>query len=167
MASDLGSELEITWDVKQTAELICAKAYIRVTLQVPDELLPQAASLSAALLAQCRQCGASEALQVLVCVQQGPCLSPGVHRPAAVQVFVLADTSYNHESVDQVAAEHARSQLTVSVFLTSLCCSACTDTYSLACSAGALRLCLPRTSLGTASVLRLWEEPSGRAAVCT
>ncbi|KAL6767950.1 CGL150 [Auxenochlorella protothecoides x Auxenochlorella symbiontica] len=71
-----------TWRVPETAEYLVARKYTRATLQFPDHLL-------------------SEAAKVAVSVQEY-CAS----RDHEVQAYILADTTYNSLSVDEVAAAH-------------------------------------------------------------
>ena len=51
------SALHQYWETAEVAGYICSK-------QIPDSLLPQAASLAAGVTAECRQRGADEKLQV-------------------------------------------------------------------------------------------------------
>ncbi|PRW20179.1 diphthamide biosynthesis 2 [Chlorella sorokiniana] len=73
---------EAEWRVGETADYICERRYAAVALQLPDELLQHAADLSSALNTACTA------------------------RGHAAQVYILADTTYNSLSVDEVAAAH-------------------------------------------------------------
>lgn len=75
-------ELSDEWDIDGTAKFLL-RGYNRAALQFPDEYLASCKAVSSALHGRCHQLGHN------------------------VQVFVLADTSYNSSGVDEVAAEHA------------------------------------------------------------
>ncbi|KAK9814668.1 hypothetical protein WJX72_009496 [[Myrmecia] bisecta] len=77
------------WDLDGTLEYILSRGYQRITLQFPDELLEHATVVAAELQTACAQ------------------------RWQLVQVYVLADTSYNSLSVDEVAAQHAAADCVV------------------------------------------------------
>ncbi|KAK9785346.1 hypothetical protein WJX73_008039 [Symbiochloris irregularis] len=77
------------WEIPATAEYIVRRGFKRVTLQLPDHLLKQAFHLSHSVQQACKE------------------------RGLQVQVYVLADTSYNSEGVDEVAALHVQGDCVV------------------------------------------------------
>jgi diphthamide biosynthesis protein 2 len=81
---------DATWETPRVVQYVLAHGFSRVTLQFPDELLGCAAGVAAAV---------QHALQ-----QQG----------SSAKVYVLADTSYNPLSVDEVAAAHVAADCIVS-----------------------------------------------------
>lgn len=70
------------WDIEATAQFL-SRGYSRAALQFPDEYLVSCKAVASALHDTCERLG---------------------HK---VQVFILADTSYNSSGVDEVAAQHA------------------------------------------------------------
>ncbi|PUZ44474.1 hypothetical protein GQ55_8G103200 [Panicum hallii var. hallii] len=85
MEADVGSRYEIP----RTAEFLRARAYTRVALQFPDEMLKDAPAVARALRRE---------------------LSSG---GGGVRVFVMADTAYNSCCVDEVGASHIDAQCVV------------------------------------------------------
>ncbi|KAG2557332.1 hypothetical protein PVAP13_8NG244501 [Panicum virgatum] len=86
MEADIGSRYEIP----RTAEFLRARAYTRVALQFPDEMLKDAAAVSRALRRELASSGGG-----------------------GVRVFVMADTAYNSCCVDEVGASHIDAQCVV------------------------------------------------------
>eukprot|EP00887_Chlorella_sp_A99_P000266 scaffold13.g266.t1 len=82
-------ELLARFRVADTVEWVCGRGYRVVTLQFPDELLPAAAPVARAVTAGCRR------------------------REHDVQAYILADTTYNSLSVDEVAAAHVGAECVV------------------------------------------------------
>ncbi|KAK9862533.1 hypothetical protein WJX84_012448 [Apatococcus fuscideae] len=76
-------EWSVRWDIEATLDFICSQAAQRVTLQFPDDLLDESSTVAASIQQGCRERGRPE-----------------------VQVYVLADTTFNSMSVDEVAAQH-------------------------------------------------------------
>lgn len=70
------------WDIDECVQYITERGFTRVTLQFPDELQVDAAAVAAELQTSCAAAG------------------------AAVQGYVLADTTYQSTAVDEVAALH-------------------------------------------------------------
>ena len=85
------------WDIPGTARYLADRGFARAALQFPDELLAEAASVAAALQRACAALG------------------------HAVQLFVLADTSYHSLGVDEVVAAHADAECVVSFTDCILC----------------------------------------------
>ncbi len=123
---------EAAWRVEETAEFICERRYAAVALQLPDELLYHAADLSSALNKSCAAKG--HAAQVGRRRRRRRCrrsrLAPAA-TPAEVppfqnmQIYILADTTYNSLSVDEVAAAHIGADCIVSCRQAGLgCCHA-------------------------------------------
>ncbi|KAK2079499.1 hypothetical protein QBZ16_001893 [Prototheca wickerhamii] len=71
-----------TWDIPQTARYLIARGFVKPTLQFPDEMLGSAARVAVTLQEHCARQGHD------------------------VQAYILADTTYNSLSVDEVAAAH-------------------------------------------------------------
>ncbi|KAL3143282.1 hypothetical protein ABBQ38_002125 [Trebouxia sp. C0009 RCD-2024] len=77
------------WDVLGTVAWIESQHFEKVTLQFPDELLAESTLVAAAVQIECAS------------------------RSISAQVSVLADTSYNSLSVDEVAAQHAQADCVI------------------------------------------------------
>ena len=82
---------EAQWDIAGTARYLAGRGFTKAALQFPDELLPAAASVAAALERACAALG------------------------HAAHAVVLADTSYHSVGVDEVAAAHADAHCVVSL----------------------------------------------------
>ncbi|KAL4422925.1 hypothetical protein ABPG75_009122 [Micractinium tetrahymenae] len=80
---------EAAWRVQETADYLCSRGYGNVTLQFPDSALQSAARVAVAVQAACAA------------------------RGHAVQAYILADTTYNPLSVDEVAAAHVNADCVV------------------------------------------------------
>ncbi|BAT13531.1 uncharacterized protein [Oryza sativa Japonica Group] len=83
----MGDDIDARYEVPRTAEFIRARAYTRVALQFPDEMLRDAAAVAQALR---RELGGG-----------------------GVKLFVMADTAYNSCCVDEVGASHIDAQCVV------------------------------------------------------
>ena len=81
---------EVEWDIAGTARYLAGRGFSKAALQFPDELLPEAARVAAALQRACAALG------------------------HVAQAVVLADTSYHSVGVDEVAAAHADAHCVVS-----------------------------------------------------
>lgn len=101
--------MEDRWRVQETADYICNRNFSVVAAQFPDELLPEAVHVAWSIQDACKDRGHSVLVRPpppapLVLLQPTPPTQPpSLH---ASQVYVLADTTYNSLSVDEVAASH-------------------------------------------------------------
>ena len=98
------------WDLEATLDFICSQAAERVTLQFPDSLLSSASAVAASIEQGCSHRGRPET-QVprhsgLTSPVEPAKLKLGLRLVTVVQVCVLADTTFNSMSVDEVAAQH-------------------------------------------------------------
>lgn len=78
------SNLESLYEIDRTVDAILKGNYQRITLQFPDELLADAASVATEL-----------------------------EKRTGQHIYVLADTSYGSCCVDEVAAEHVNADLII------------------------------------------------------
>ncbi|KAL6875688.1 hypothetical protein ACP4OV_013201 [Aristida adscensionis] len=86
----MGDDVDSRYEVPRTAAFLRGRAYTRVALQFPDELLKDAAAVARALRRELGGAGAG-----------------------GVRVFVMADTAYNSCCVDEVGASHIDAQCVV------------------------------------------------------
>ncbi|KAL0034135.1 hypothetical protein WJX79_011070 [Trebouxia sp. C0005] len=93
------------WDIAGTVSWIVSRGFSRVTLQFPDELLQESTVVAAALQKECAT------------------------RDTPAQVSILADTSYNSLSVDEVAAQHAQADCVVHYGRASMSPLSCLPAY--------------------------------------
>lgn len=77
------------WRIQETANFICTRKYTKIAAQFPDELLQHVTSVSFDLQNACKE------------------------QDHVIKVFVLADTTYNSLSVDEVAASHVEADCVV------------------------------------------------------
>ncbi|KAG2225349.1 hypothetical protein INT45_005593 [Circinella minor] len=82
--SEKHADLNTFYEIDRTVDYIIKGGYERVTLQFPDELLADAATVASELRARTKQ-----------------------------NIFILADTSYGSCCVDEVAAEHVGADLII------------------------------------------------------
>ncbi|KAL4857493.1 Glycosyltransferase family protein 64 protein C5 [Chlorella vulgaris] len=80
---------EQQWRVQDTVDYVCSRNFRIVTLQFPDDYLKHAAGVCKAVTAACEA------------------------RGHAVKAYILADTTYNSLSVDEVAAAHIGAECVV------------------------------------------------------
>ncbi|XP_040385001.1 2-(3-amino-3-carboxypropyl)histidine synthase subunit 2 isoform X1 [Oryza brachyantha] len=85
-------DIDARYEVTRTAEFIRGRAYTRVALQFPDEMLRDAAAVARALRRE---------------------LAAGGGGGGGVKLFVMADTAYNSCCVDEVGASHIDAQCVV------------------------------------------------------
>lgn len=101
------------WDVLGTVAWIESQHFEKVTLQFPDELLAESTLVAAAVQIEC----ASRSISAQVSAVVWPILYTKTEATFStrthLQVSVLADTSYNSLSVDEVAAQHAQADCVV------------------------------------------------------
>jgi diphthamide biosynthesis protein 2 len=86
LASDFAGPIEEAFEVGETAQYVLDGKYERVALQFPDELVPHATAVHAAL---------------------------GRLLPSSVSLYVLADCTFDGSQLDYVAAQHVDAQLLV------------------------------------------------------
>lgn len=92
-------DLESTYEIDRVAEFISARAFRRVALQFPDELLKDSTKIVAAL---------HEKLRSFNQLHTG---SSGDAKD--VRVYVMADTMYGNCCVDEVGASHANADCVI------------------------------------------------------
>uniref|UniRef100_A0A0D9XR35 2-(3-amino-3-carboxypropyl)histidine synthase n=1 Tax=Leersia perrieri TaxID=77586 RepID=A0A0D9XR35_9ORYZ len=83
-------DIDARYEVPRTADFIRSRAYTRVALQFPDEMLRDAAAVARALRRELAGGGGG-----------------------GVKLFVMADTAYNSCCVDEVGASHIDAQCVV------------------------------------------------------
>eukprot|EP00890_Picochlorum_soloecismus_P002229 jgi/Picsp_1/3006/NSC_01228-R1_diphthamide biosynthesis protein 2-like len=81
--------LDDEYDVDQTAQFLASSGYTVIAAQFPDSLLSVAPEIACRLQSKCREVGHN------------------------IEVYVLADTTYNSLSVDEVASSHIHAQCIV------------------------------------------------------
>lgn len=119
------------WDIGGTAEFLLSHGYKRAALQFPDEYLASCKDVASTLQTSCHQLGhqvqvdppfAAVTARTCLCTcstvggHRGICrrnFHLHDHRWPTLQLFILADTSYNSSGVDEVAAEHAEADCVV------------------------------------------------------
>ncbi|KAK4377820.1 hypothetical protein RND71_004116 [Anisodus tanguticus] len=92
-------DLESIYEIDRVAEFICARAFRRVALQFPDELLKDSTRIVAALHEKLRSFNQ---------------LHTGSNGDAKdVRLYVMADTMYGNCCVDEVGASHANADCVI------------------------------------------------------
>ena len=118
-----GSDWPTYWDVLGSVAWIESNCFKRVTLQFPDELLAESTLVAAAIQHEC----AIRQMSTQVSGQLSG--SNNIYNrkqwSGYLQVSVLADTSYNSLSVDEVAAQHAQADCVVSLLAASAAYAGC------------------------------------------
>lgn len=168
---------EELWDLAGTTAWIQKHAFKRVALQFPDEMLHQAHTVYYALRGRIRAVGPAVQvrthsiahLRSATCHEQQIVASHAesaiVHDPgtllcssiACVQVYLLADTTFNSLAVDEVAAEHAACDCIVHYGHATLGAVRGTPAYFV----------LPRAAASTNAICAAIQEFVGRPEVGT
>lgn len=97
--------LDDEYDVDRTAQFLASSGYSVIAAQFPDSLLSVAPEIACRLQSKCRDIGHN------------------------VEVYVLADTTYNSLSVDEVASSHIHAQCIVHYGRASLSAVSRTPAY--------------------------------------
>eukprot|EP00051_Salpingoeca_urceolata_P030663 m.9310 g.9310 ORF g.9310 m.9310 type:complete len:543 (-) comp3473_c0_seq1:98-1726(-) len=94
--------LHDVYEIARCVDHICKTNARQIALQFPDNLLPDAASVTQAIVSLCRERSSGDGDE-----------AGGSDGIPERRVFVLADTSYGSCCVDETAAEHAGADLII------------------------------------------------------
>lgn len=98
-------EFNTKYDIPATAAFIHSRGYCRIALQFPDELLKESVKIVTALKNELQSLGRNSESQ-----------PTGMERRVshgAVQLYVMADTTYSSCCVDEVGAAHVNAECVV------------------------------------------------------
>lgn len=98
-------EFNTKYDIPATAAFIHSRGYSRVALQFPDELLKESIKIVTALKNELQSLGRNSQ-------SQPTGMERGVNH-GAVQLYVMADTTYSSCCVDEVGAAHVNAECVV------------------------------------------------------
>lgn len=106
------------FDIEATARFIVEQRCRRIGLQFPDELLPHATNVVRELreeVAACQQTNETTATTdaSAAATETAAAVPAAASAAPALQLYILADTSYGSCCVDEVAAQHANCDLIV------------------------------------------------------